>query len=330
MYIESSSLTLQGNHEELENSAAYRRITDTDVQTLTRINEAETLKLQATGSVTTQEGDVLDITLQSTLARYDRYETFTSQSIASLMDPLVINLSGGLVDVDASKNFLFDLNSDGSADEMSLLGQNNGFLALDKNENGIIDDGSELFGTQSGDGFADLAQYDDDGNGWIDENDSIFSKLKIWQKSALEDNLISLSQAQVGALLLESVDSSFSYKNGADTNALLQESSVVLFENGRAGWVSHVDFAITSTQKESTQTSTPSLTASTSSVLSASLGKIKQSSSTEDLNESLLSSLKSKLKALNSKLGKTHDSSEKSGIIMQILKISMQIAQLGG
>ncbi|KFL34436.1 MULTISPECIES: hypothetical protein [unclassified Sulfurospirillum] len=329
MIIESSSLTLQSNHEALENSTAYRRTTDTDVQTLTRIREAETLQLQATGNVTTQSGDVLDISLQSTLERYDRYETFTSQSIASLMDPLVINLSGGLADVDALNTFLFDLNSDGSADEMSLLGHNNGFLTYDKNENGIIDDGSELFGTQSGDGFADLAQYDDDGNGWIDENDSIFPMLKIWQKSALEDSLISLSQAQVGALLLESADSSFTYKKGADTNAQLQESSVVLFENGKVGWVSHVDFAITSTQEQSGQTSTPSLTASTSSVLSASLGKLKQSSSS-DLGENLLSSLKNRLKVLHAKLAKTHDESEKSGIIMQILKISMQIAQLGG
>ncbi len=39
-----------------------------------------------------------------------------------------------------------------------------------------INDGSELFGTSSGDGFKDLATYDEDENGWIDENDSIFSK----------------------------------------------------------------------------------------------------------------------------------------------------------
>ena len=34
----------------------------------------------------------------------------------------------------------------------------------------------------TGDGFKDLAMYDEDGNGWIDENDEIFSKLLIWSK----------------------------------------------------------------------------------------------------------------------------------------------------
>ena len=37
----------------------------------------------------------------------------------------------------------------------------------------------KLFGTSSGDGFKDLAEYDEDGNGWIDENDSIFNRLKV-------------------------------------------------------------------------------------------------------------------------------------------------------
>ena len=53
---------------------------------------------------------------------------------------------------------------------------------MDRNGDGKINDGSELFGTKSGDGFKDLASYDADGNGWIDENDAIFSQLKIWTK----------------------------------------------------------------------------------------------------------------------------------------------------
>ena len=40
----------------------------------------------------------------------------------------------------------------------------NAFLSLDKNSDGIINDGSELFGAASGNGFADLAKYDEDGN----------------------------------------------------------------------------------------------------------------------------------------------------------------------
>ena len=328
MYIESSSLTLQNQHEAQQSSIAYRHTTDTELQTLEQIREAETLELSARGSVRTTEGDVLDISLQSSLSRYENYQIVSSQTLASLIDPLVINLDGGLADVDKSQTFMFDLNSDGVDEEISLLGKNNGFLAFDKNENGIIDDGSELFGTQSGDGFADLAQYDDDGNGWIDENDSIFSKLKIWQKSATQNSLISLTQAQVGALLLETTDSSFRYKNDAKTNASLQESSVVLFENGKVGWMSHVDFAVntpsTQTEKSASQTSI----ATTQTVLTSALSKIKSSS--KDVNSNMLSALKSRLKVLQNRLSKTHDLSEKSTIIVQIIKISMQIAMLGG
>jgi hypothetical protein len=328
MIIESSTLTLQNQHEEQQSSALYRRATDTELQTMTRTHESETLALSAVGEVTTNEGDVLDITLQSLLSRYTSYQSYSSVTLASLIDPLVINLDGGLAQVDKSETFAFDLNSDGTEDEISLLGKNNGFLAFDKNENGIIDDGSELFGTQSGDGFADLSAYDEDGNGWIDENDSIFSKLKIWQKNATQNSLISLSQAQVGALLLESTDTSFSYKNGADTNAQLKESSVVLFENGKAGWMSHVDFAVHSPSVPSETSTNQTTTVTTHAVLSSALAKIKSSSS--DVNESMLSALKSRLRALQHRLGKTHDSSERSALVVQILKISMQIAMLGG
>ena len=75
------------------------------------------------------------------------------------------------------------------------------FLALDKNGDGRMNDGSELFGTASGDGFKDLAAYDEDGNGWIDENDSIYSQLKIWTKDENgKDHLIDLKDADVGAI----------------------------------------------------------------------------------------------------------------------------------
>lgn len=78
------------------------------------------------------------------------------------------------------QTFFFDIDCDGVEDEISKLISGSGFLALDQNGDGIINDGSELFGTQSGNGFADLAKFDSDGNGFIDENDEIFDRLKIW------------------------------------------------------------------------------------------------------------------------------------------------------
>ena len=39
-------------------------------------------------------------------------------------------------------------------------------------------------GCLSGDGFQDLAGYDQDGNGWFDENDAVYDKLQVWSKDA--------------------------------------------------------------------------------------------------------------------------------------------------
>jgi hypothetical protein len=48
-----------------------------------------------------------------------------------------------------------------------------------KIKDGRVNDGRELFGPRTGDGFAELAAYDDDGNNWIDENDGIHDNLSI-------------------------------------------------------------------------------------------------------------------------------------------------------
>ena len=62
-------------------------------------------------------------------------------------------------------------------DEINKLAAGQGFLALDKNEDGEINDGGELFGTRSGDGFGELAVFDEDCNGWIDEKKIVLENL---------------------------------------------------------------------------------------------------------------------------------------------------------
>lgn len=136
--------------------------------------------------------------------------------------------------------------TEGTADRISMLKSGSGFLALDKNGNGKIDDGSELFGTQSGDGFADLEEYDIDKNGWIDEADEIFDKLRIWIRDENgNDRLIKLKEAGVGAICLKNADTQFSlnsrYSNR--TNAYIRKTGIFLYENGGVGTVQHLDLA---------------------------------------------------------------------------------------
>jgi hypothetical protein len=117
-------------------------------------------------------------------------------------------------------------------------------LALDKNSNGAIDDGSELFGTQNGDGFADLRRYDVDKNGWIDECDPIMDGLRIWIKNGDENSLLALGEVGIGALYLGETRGSFELKSEAEeTLGKICSSGLYLNEDGTSGLLSQIDFA---------------------------------------------------------------------------------------
>lgn len=136
--------------------------------------EQEVTRFSTTGKVTLEDGRQIDIEFSMEMSRsyMETVETYTEGEFV-LCDPLVINFNADATQLSDQK-FYFDLDCDGEDDLISEFSSNSGFLALDLNEDGIINDGNELFGTKSGDGFADLGLYDLDKNGWIDENDNIF------------------------------------------------------------------------------------------------------------------------------------------------------------
>ncbi len=216
--------------------------------------EEEETTFATKGTVKTADGREIDFNLSMTMSRSFEEEYAGSVNFgaalnqAALCDPLVINLNSASAQVSDQK-FYFDLDCDGTLDEISNLAAGSGFLALDLNGDGKINDGSELFGAKSGDGFADLAKYDSDGNGWIDENDPIFDKLRIWTKdSSGKDVLCAIGKAGIGAIYLGNADTDFSLnssKNNA-TNALIRKTGIFLYENGNCGTVQHLDMAKTS------------------------------------------------------------------------------------
>lgn len=208
---------------------------------------SENTAFQAQGQVHTKDGRSIDfgVTLELSQSFCREFEGFSQQS-SFFVDPLIINFDTDSASISDQK-FLFDLDCDGKKDEISFANQGSGFLALDKNDDGVINDGSELFGTKSGDGFADLAKYDLDGNGWIDEADDIFSKLKIWTKDENgKDKLIDLKAADVGAIYLGSANTQFSLYNTNDysANAMIRKTGVFLKESGGVGTMQHVDLAL--------------------------------------------------------------------------------------
>lgn len=209
--------------------------------------ESETTCFDTTGTAITADGRQLSFNISVEMSRsfVEMAEEKIDFGQPRLCDPLVINLNNNVASVSDQK-FFFDVDADGTEDEISMLSKDSGYLALDNNADGIINDGSELFGTQSGNGFKDLLAHDEDGNGWIDEADSIFHKLKIW---TMDENgvstLLDLKESGVGAIYLGYENTEFSLKNEAnETNAVIQKTGLFLYEDGTSGTVQQLDLAV--------------------------------------------------------------------------------------
>lgn len=210
-------------------------------------SEHETTCFNAKGTAVTADGRKIPFSVNLEMSRSFTLAAQESIEVGKprLCDPLVINLSGNGAGVTDQK-FFFDLDADGEKEEISSLASGSGYLALDHNGDGEINDGSELFGTASGNGFADLAAYDADGNGWIDEADEIFPRLKVWIRNADgTSKLLSLKETGVGAICLGSENTEFSLNSPEDnhTNAIVRKTGIFLYENGGCGTVQQLDLA---------------------------------------------------------------------------------------
>jgi hypothetical protein len=208
--------------------------------------EAESTSFAAVGTVKTADGREIDFSVDLSMSREYMEENNISVRAgdAKKIDPLVIDFSGASTELTQTK-FSFDLNADGVTENISILGQNSGFLALDKNNDGIINDGSELFGPTSGNGFDELSAYDEDGNMWIDENDSVFKALLVWNKDAQGNDMIStIADKNVGAIYLGNVASEFSIKDHSNQlQGQIAQTGVYLKESGEVGTIKQIDLA---------------------------------------------------------------------------------------
>ncbi len=165
------------------------------------------------------ESTVTDLQIQAadgtTITAHVVHQTFKAniEKLVVQSDPLILDLNdNGIFDTTSADNgALFDLNGDGKPDQAANVANGDGFLALDLNDNGQIDDGRELFGDQNGaaNGFEELRRYDGNRDGKIDVRDSIFPKLKVYNdinQNGQTDigELKSLQEFQIAALLIDS------------------------------------------------------------------------------------------------------------------------------
>lgn len=147
--------------------------------------------------------------------------------------PLVFDLNhNGTIDLISLANSatFFDLTGDNTANHSGWVQSGDGLLAIDTNQNGAIDNGTELFGTATGaaNGFLALAAYDSNGDGSITNTDAAYNDLLIWQDANTNGYTESGELLTLSSLGITSV--SLTYTNVNQTNqgnAVLQTGTFV-------------------------------------------------------------------------------------------------------
>ena len=184
----------------------------------------------------------------------DEYEKAKKQTPPR--DPLIIHLSNDdkivLSTLDDGVNF--DLDKNGFAEKTAWIGEEEGFLALDVNHNGVIDDGGELFGDkfimpnnlESSTGFEALQSLNDNDDNVINSEDSVFESLLVWVDSnhngqSEESELRSLEQLGIVSIgFAPNYDGTIH----VESNVLEAESAWVTFEDGSTRKISEFWFPV--------------------------------------------------------------------------------------
>ncbi|MBM5572651.1 MULTISPECIES: hypothetical protein [Deefgea] len=211
--------------------------------------ESEQTQFNAEGVIKTADGREISFSSELKLSRSFSQTVdiniATGSAARPKKDPLVLNYDAPVATL-SDKTFQFDIDADGKNESLHMLTRGSAYLALDRNRDGKINDGKELFGAQSGNGFADLTQYDGDQNGWIDEADTVYADLKLWLKDASgQDQLLSISQLRIGAISVRYARGDFDLNNQQNQNyGQIRSSGVYLKENGQVGTLQQVDLSV--------------------------------------------------------------------------------------
>lgn len=203
----------------------------------------ESTAFTASGTLTTGDGRRISFAVEMSMSQEFHQETQISLKAGdALKDPLVLNFTGAPVTL-STDTFSFDLNRDGRGEQINFVGPGSGFLVLDKNGDGVVNDGSELFGPTSGNGYQELASYDSDHNGWLDEADPVFRQLQLWSgETADTRQLTAIGAKGIGAIYLGRAATPFTLNNASnELQGQVGETGIYAREDGSVGTMQQVD-----------------------------------------------------------------------------------------
>lgn len=198
------------------------------------VQQGQLTKIQSTG---TADG-------KSMLVLMDGNSSIGNADCDQSASPLIIDIANVGIDLSSpAKGVNFDVDADGIKDTISWpLADSSVFLALDINKNGLIENGSELFGNnsigpdgkKSDNGFLALSKYDDNHDGVIDAKDACFKRLLLWSDKdrnglTAPNELMPLETSEI-----ESID--LSYKEGYELDQYgnsTRQRSVVKLKDGK-------------------------------------------------------------------------------------------------
>jgi len=175
---------------------------------------------------------------------------FSTASVTT--SPIALDLNGdGIATTNVKDGAYFDHDGNGFAEQTGWVNSDDGLLVMDRNGDGVINDGKELFGnqtilnngTKASNGFQALSELDENKDGKIDANDSAFSQLKIWQDIdgdgySSADELFTLDE-----LGIQSINTGYTDTNITDANGnTIKQTGSFTKSDGSTGDASDVWF----------------------------------------------------------------------------------------